>query len=206
VEALAIASGINRRAGFLPKDEPGAKILKNDARRIENAVDLFLANLEKDPESVKHAGPRLYELEQVFGFWMLRMSAYKRLLDLKNRIAGRGFSCALDKIVFTYLSLFCPFADYVRLEAALAIRAKTIDTALEGVAAGDYNSAAAFSEAGKPIMKNILEAEAEAARLEAYSRFNRRLQFVFWDVFFNPFGLEPGPKGICAENRFSCQV
>jgi hypothetical protein len=202
LEALYAMRRMNKRAGGLPADAPGARILRNDARRIEEAFQAFLADLEKDPESFKSAGRRLYGLNNAADFWMLRYAAHGRLWDLKSRMDDRGFSCVLDKIVFSYLSRFCRGADYVRLAAAQAESAKAISVSLEGVAAGDYKAAAFFSDGGrKPLMQKITEAEADARRIEAYSRFNRRLQFLFWDVFVNPFGLEPGPKGIAAVNK-----
>ncbi|MEI7529573.1 MAG: hypothetical protein WCK76_11605 [Elusimicrobiota bacterium] len=202
LEALYAMRRINKRAGALPAGAPGAKILGDDARRIEEAFQAFLSDLEKDPESFKSAVRRLYALNNASDFWLLRYSAHGRLWDLKSRMDGRGFSCVLDRIIFGYLSRFCPGADYVRLAAAQAESAKAISVSLEGVAAGDYRTAAVFSDGGKkPLMQKISEAEAEARRIEAYSRFNRRLQFLFWDVFVNPFGLEPGPKGLAAVNK-----
>jgi len=202
LEALYAMRRINRRAGVLPAGAPGAMALKDDARRIEDAFLAFLADLEKDPESFKSAGRRLYELNKASDFWLLRFSAHGRLSDLKTRLEGRGFSCVFDKLVFGYLSRFHPSADYVRLAAAQAESAKAIGVSLEGVASGDYGAAASFSDGDKkPLMVKISEAEAEAGRLERYSRFNRRLQFLFWDVFMNPFGLEPGPRAISADNK-----
>ena len=200
LEALYAMRRINRRAGALPADAPGVKILQEDARRIEEAFQAFLADLKADPESYR--GRRLYALNNALDFWLLRFSAHGRLWDLKSRMDGRGFSCVLDRIIFTYLSRLCPGADYVRLAAAQAESAGAISVSLEGVAAGDYKAAASFSDGGKkPLMQKISEAEAQVRRIEAYSRFNRRLQFLFWDVFVNPFGLEPGQKGIAAANK-----
>ena len=203
LEALSVMREINRRAGAIPGDAPGAKALLADARLMEEAVKNFISGLEKDPEKIKAAGPRLAELGKAFEFWTLKFSAHERLMCLKSRIAGRGFSCVFDKLVFGYLARFHPAADYVRLSAALAGKAKTIDGSLEGVAAGDYESAALFSGGGGgTLAEKIEEAEAEAARLESYSRFNRLLQFVFWDAFVNPLCLEPAPLGIAADNSF----
>ncbi len=202
LETLSIMRRINERAQSLPARSPGVEALRDDARRIEIALKAFLDDLRDNPESVRSAGGRLYELKKAFGFWTLRFSAHGRLADLKDRITGLGFSCVLDKFIFKYLSRFHPSTAYVRLEAGLASRASAIDISLEGVAAGDYETAAFFSPGEKkPLSARILEAENEAARLEAYSRFNRRLQFFFWDVFANPFGLAPGPKGISAGNK-----
>jgi len=202
LEALYAMRRINKRAGALTADAPGARILRDDARRIEEAFSAFLADLEKDPESFKSAGRRLYALNTALDFWLLRFSAHGRLLVLKSRMDGRGFSCVFDRMLFTYLARFCPVADYVRLAAAQAESAKAISVSLEGVAAGDYKAAASFSDGGKkPLLQKISEVEAGARRIEAYSRFNRRLQFLFWDVFVNPFGLEPGPKGVSAANK-----
>ncbi|MFA6434481.1 MAG: hypothetical protein WCW52_07285 [Elusimicrobiales bacterium] len=201
LETLSVMRRINDRAQLLPARSPGARILKADALRIEKALMSFLEDLGKDPESVKSAGSRLYALEKAFDFWELRFSAHERLAGLKDRISDRGFSCVLDKLIFEYLSRVRPGAAYVTLEAGLAARAKAIDISLEGVAAGDYETAAFFSGGKKKSLAGrIFEAEAEAARLESYSRFNRRLQFFFWDALVNPFGLVPGPKGISAEN------
>ena len=202
LETLSVMSKINERAQTLPARSPGAKTLKADARRIEEAFKAFLDDLRENPESVKSAGSRLYDLEKAFDFWTLRFSAHGRLADLKDRITDRGFSCVLDRLIFQYLFRFRPSAGYVKLKAGLASYAPAIDTSLEGVAAGDYETAALFSGTEqKSLSRRIFEAEAEAARLETYSRFNRRLQFIFWDVFVNPFGLAPGPKGIIAGNK-----
>jgi len=203
LEALSVMREINRRAGAIPAGAPGAKALLADARLIEEAVKNFIAGLEKDPEKVKAAGPRLAELGKAFEFWTLKFSAHDRLVRLKGRIAGRGFSCVFDKLVFEYLVRFHPSADYVRLSASLAAKAGTIDVSLGGVAVGDYESAALFSGGGGgTLVEKIEEAEAEADRLESYSRFNRLLQFVFWDAFVNPLCLEPAPRGIAADNSF----
>ncbi len=202
LEALYTMRRINKRAGALPADAPGARVLKEDARRIEEAFQAFLADLKTDPESFKSAARRLYGLNNASDFWMIRFSAHGRLLDLKSRMEGRGFSCVLDRIIFSYLERFSSGSDYVRLAAAQAAGAKAISVSLEGVAAGDYKAAIFFSGGGKKTLAQMIaEAEAEAGRIDAYSRFNRRLQFLFWDVFFNPFGLEPGPKGISALNK-----
>jgi len=203
LEALHLMLRINKRAGALPADAPGAKALRADALRIEEAVQAFLSELKENPESFKSAGRRLYEMNNASDFWMLRFSAHGRLSDLKKKMETRSFSCVLDKIIFTYLSLFYPLADYVRLAASQAGRVKAIDISLEGVAAGDYNkTAASFPDGGRKLLvREISDAEAEAGRIEAYSGFNRRLQFFLWDVFVNPFGLEPGPRLISAENK-----
>jgi len=203
LEALRLMRRINKLAGALRADAPGAKALRADALRIEEGVKAFLAELEGNPESFKSSGRSLYEINTASDFWMLRFSAHGRLSDLKKRMETRFFSCVLDKIVFTYLSRFYRSADYVRLAAAQAGRVKAIDVSLEGIAAGDYNKTAAFSPDGgrKLLIREISEAEADAGRIEAYSRFNRRLQFFLWDVFVNPFGLEPGPRLISAENK-----
>ena len=202
LETLSAMRKINERAQALPPLSPGSKILKDDARRIEEGFKVLLADLRGNPESVKSAGSRFYELKKVFDFWTLRFSAHGRLSDLKNRIAERRFSCVFDKFVFKYLSRFHPSADYARLAAGGDERSKALDISLEGVAAGDYETASFFSlGAKKSLSGNILEAERDAARLEAYSRFNRRIQFFFWDAFVNPFGLGPGPKGISARNN-----
>lgn len=202
LEALYAMRRINRLADALPADAPGAKTLREDARRIEGAFKAFLAWLEKDPESFRSAGRRLYALNTEADFWRLRVSAHGRLLGLKNGVDGRDFSCVLDKLIFSYLARFCPGSDYVRLAASQAGSAKAISVSLEGVAAGDYEAAAFFADGGrKTLTRKISEAEAEARRIGAYSRFNRRLQFLFWDALVNPFGLEPGPKGVSAANK-----
>jgi len=201
LETLSVMRRINKRAQTLPPLSPGAELLRTDARRIEEALQAFLADLRGNPESVKTAAGRLYELEKAFDFWLLRFSAHKRLSDLKGRITGREFSCVLDKLVFKYLFRFRPSAAYVRLEAGRAGSAAAIDASLEGVAAGNYEAAASFSGEKRSLSGRILETESEAESLESYSRFNRRLQFFFWDVFVNPFGLAPGPKGISAANK-----
>ena len=202
LEASSVMRKINKRAQALRARSPGAGVLSSDARRIEAALKAFLCDLKENPESVKSAAPRFYELEKAFDFWTLRFSAHGRLADLKDRIMNRGFSCVLDKFVFEYLFRFCPSADYVRLEEGRSRRVKAIDVSLEGVAAGDYETAAFFSSGEKKSLAGqISETEEEAARLEAYSRFNGRVQFFFWDVFVNPFGLTPGPEGINAKNK-----
>ena len=201
LETLSVMRRINRRAQTLPPLSPGARVLIADARRIEGALRAFLADLRGDPESVKTAAARLYELEKAFDFWLLRSSAHKRLSDLKGRMTGRRFSCVLDKLLFAYLARFSPSAAYVRLEAGRAGSAAALDASLEGVAAGNYEAAAAFSGEKRSLPERIRDAESGAAGLESYSRFNRRLQFFFWDVFVNPFGLAPGPWGISAANK-----
>ena len=201
LETLSVMRRINKRARTLPPLSPGAEVLRADARRIEEALQVFLADLRGNPESVKTAAGRLYELEKAFDFWLLRFSAHKRLSDLKGRITGREFSCVLDKLIFKYLSRFRPSSAYVRLEAGRAGRAASIDVSLEGVAAGNYEAAASFSGEKRSLSGRVLETESDAASLESYSRFNRRLQFFFWDAFVNPFGLAPGPKGISAANK-----
>lgn len=204
LEALSVIRKLNKRAETLPADSPGAGALRADARRIEEVFKAFLAGLREDPENVSTAAGRLYELEKVFDFWTLRVSAHGRLADLKSRITNRGFSCVFDKLIFKYLSRFRPSAEYVRLEAAQALHAKAMEVSLEGVAAGDYETAAFFSGGEKRSLSvKIREAEAAASRLEAYSGFNRRIQFFFWDVLANPFGLAPGPGGICAGNKLA---
>ena len=202
LETLSAMRKINERAQTLPPLSPGSRVLRADARRIEEAFQALLADLRENPESVKSAGSRFYEIKKVFDFWTLRFSVHGRLSDLKNRIADRRFSCVFDKFVFKYLSRFYPSADYARLEAGGAERAKALEISLEGVAAGDYETASFFSlGAKKSFSGNIREAESDIVRLESYSRFNRRLQFIFWDAFVNPFGLGPGPKGISAINN-----
>lgn len=202
LETLSVMRKLNKRAEILPALSPGAAALRADARRIEEALKVFLDDLRENPESVNSAAGRLHELKKAFDFWTIRFSAHGRLSDLKSRITDHGRSCVFDKLIFEYLSRFRPSADYVRLEAGLAARAKAIEVSLEGVAAGDYETAALFSGGEKrSLAGKILEVEGEAFRLEAYSRFNRRLQFFFWDAFVNPFGLAPGPKGIITGNK-----
>jgi hypothetical protein len=202
METLSVMRRINERARTLPARSAGSRVLKAEARRIEEELKIFLEDLRENPESVKSAGSRLNELEKAFNFWTLRFSVHGRLAELKDRIRGRGFSCVLDKLIFKYLSRFYPLAGYVRLEADLVARAKAIDVSLEGVAAGDYQTAAFFSGGEKrSLAERIFAVENDVARLEIYSRFNRRLQFFFWDVLVNPFGFSPGPKGISGVNK-----
>lgn len=202
MDALFVMSRIDKEVRALPARSPGAEFLRTDAFRIKEALNAFLADLRANPESASYAALRLHELKKAFDFWNLRFIAHGRLSDLKNRMTGRGFSCVLDKLVFQYLSRFRPSAAYARLAAESAGRAAAVDAALDGVAAGDYEGAVLFAGGEKqPLAARILEAESEAARLEYYSGFNRRLQFFFWDVFVNPFGLAPGPNGASSGNK-----
>ena len=125
-----------------------------------------------------------------------------RLFELKTRIDGAGFNCVLDRIVFECLARIYPGADYVRIKKELAAEALNIAASLEGVAAGDYDRAALFAGGSRKDVFGKMEGiEYKLSRLSACSRFNSRLQFLFWDAFLNPGGLELAPRGVAARNK-----
>jgi hypothetical protein len=198
LEALAVRRRLNGLAAGLQDGVPGAAVLRAEALSLSKVFEALLADIAANPESVRYAGRRLYELENAVDFWAFRLLVHGRLLRLKDGIGRGGFSCVLDKLTFGYLSRFFPSADYVRGAAALSARGKTINAALEGVAAGDSAAASFFAGEGKPLLEQIAGAEDGVVRLRSYSRLNRRLQFIFWDALVNPLGLRPGPKGISA--------
>ncbi len=198
LEALAAKRRLDELADGLPDGAPGSTVLRAEALGLRKAIEAFLADLGANPESVKYSGRRLYDLGNAVDFWTFRFLMHGRLLRLKAAIGSGGFSCVWDKLIFGYLSRFFPSADYVRIAAALSARGKTINAALESVAAGDGASASFFAGGGRTLLEQIAEAEDAAVRQRKYSGLNRRLQFIFWDALVNPFGLSPGPKGISA--------
>jgi hypothetical protein len=197
LEALSAQRRLEKQRAGLPDGAPGAAALRAEALSLEKAFDAFLAGLWSDPESVKYAGRKLYELENAGDFWAFRVLLHGRLLKLRSGITGRGYSCVWDKLVFGYLSRYFPSADYAAGAAALSASGRTLGTALEGVASGE-GAAAFLSGGGKSLLEQISGAEAGIARLRNYSRFNRIAQFIFWDALLNPLGLHPAGRGIGA--------
>ncbi|MBI4802596.1 MAG: hypothetical protein HY796_08750 [Elusimicrobia bacterium] len=197
LKALYARKSLRARGAVLPAGSPGADILRKEALKLQGAFEAFGAG-EKDGE-----GRRLYELQSAADFWTFKFSAYMRLAALKSRIEGAEvFSCVLDRVVFEWLARFFPAAGYARLRKELAVSAAGMAAALEGVAAGDYSRVGVFA-GGSPeaLFKKMEEIERKLAVLEACSRRNRRLQFLLWDAFLNPPGLEPATKGIRARNK-----
>ena len=200
--ALCARNRLRARGAVLPAGAPGADVLRKEALELQGAFEEIGPGLEKDGEGLKNAGRRLYELQKAADFWTFKFSAYMRLAGLKNRIEGAGFSCVLDRVVFEWLARFFPAAGYARLKKELAGEAAGMAAALEGVAAGDYSRAALFAGgSGSALFDKMGEIERKLSVLEVCSRLNRRLQFLLWDAFLNPSGLEPAPKGIRSSNK-----
>jgi len=200
LEALSAKRRLAKQMAGLPDGVPGAAVLRSDALTLEKAFDAFLAELWSDPESVKNAGRKLYELENAGDLWAFRVLMHRRLLKMKDGIAGRGYSCVWDKLVFGYLSRYFPSSGYAAGAAALSSRAGTLDAALEGVASGE-GAAAFLAGGGKPLLELVGGAEDGLARLRNYSRLNRIAQFIFWDALLNPLGLHPAGRVIGAGVR-----
>lgn len=197
ITALGARNRLRARSAALPAGGPGADILLKEALELMAAFDAFSAGGGKDG-----GARRLYGLQKAGDFWTFKFIAYMRLAGLKGRLAKTGFSCALDKIVFELLAKLAPSAGYPRLKKDLRNTSFTIAWALEGVAAGDAALTGKFAGgSGEALFAKIEELERKLAAVEACSRRNRRLQFLFWDIFLNPPGLEPALLGVRARNK-----
>ncbi|OGS61285.1 MAG: hypothetical protein A3J79_07930 [Elusimicrobia bacterium RIFOXYB2_FULL_62_6] len=188
---------LRARSSALPAGAPGAGLLLKEALELLSAFGALSGSEDGDG-----GARRLYALQQAADFWTFKYSAYMRLALVKSRIGKVRFSCALDRIVYEVQAKLTPSAGYPRLKKELGAEAADIAGALEGVAAGDYERAAKFAGgSGDALFARIEGIERKLAAVEACAKRNRRLQFLFWDAFLNPPGLEPARYGARAGNK-----
>lgn len=194
--AVSARNRLRERSALLPAGMPGADILQKEAAELLAGLDAFSA------DGGDGGRRKLFELQKAADFWTFKFMAYMRLAELKVRLGKPGFGCVWDRAAFELLSRIAPSAGYPRLKKDLLTASFTINWGLEGVAAGDAALTGKFAGGSNDaLFAKIGEIERKLAAVEASTKLNRRVQFLFWDLLPNPAGLAPAPMGVCARNK-----
>lgn len=179
---------------------PDITFLIKDGIVAEEKILKIAGEIEKSSMSLKNLSEKAGKA-YVFGErYILKNNFYAWLIEFKSRADNIKFSCAYDFFMFKYLKFLNPASNYVRLRHQLKTDCAKLEKQLFTIKSGGEDEL--FSSIFKD--KNGDDVFATGAvkrisegfkRLAEFSAVNKKIQRVFWDMFFNPFKIDWDKNG-----------
>ncbi|MCG2725381.1 MAG: hypothetical protein L6420_03820 [Elusimicrobia bacterium] len=172
-----------------------------DSEKTLREILQLLDKIEQDGIGSRELNLRAAAVYSLAKNSFLKNDFYLGLIAFKKSADDIRFSCVYDFLIFTYLKTLKPLPDYVGIRNQLQRDCDKIEKLLFKIKNGEEDEIFALmlqdknSGNAEEIIDTLKRMAEALKRLAEFSAANKKIQWIFWDVVFNPFKIYTDKDG-----------